>query len=275
MAGANSRAIPRYRHAFLQMTWGSHSLLAGQNWDVISPLFPTVNADTLMWNVGNMGDRRPQLRYSYEPKAGLNVRTAIGLTGAIDNLDADNNSVPDGEASQVPNLQGRLGYTTANGKVLVGASTHYARMRTDSPVGGRTNFDSQSIGVDFDLRLTPSVSVKGEAWTGSNLADFRGGVGQALNVALGREIDSHGGWVELGIRRNKYGFWIGYLMDDPDDRDVPGSGVTQNSAWYVTNQFRVAPPVTAGIDYIYWRTKYKGVNDGTDNRLNAYIAYTF
>jgi hypothetical protein len=97
--GSNSRAIPRYRHAFLQMNWGVHSLLAGQTWDVISPLFPTVNADTLMWNVRNMGDRRPQLRYSYEPKTGLNARGAIGLTGAIDNLDADNNGVPDGEGS--------------------------------------------------------------------------------------------------------------------------------------------------------------------------------
>src|SRR5918993_2321567 len=28
--GSNSRAVPRYRQAFLQMSWGAHSLLAGQ-----------------------------------------------------------------------------------------------------------------------------------------------------------------------------------------------------------------------------------------------------
>jgi hypothetical protein len=273
--GSNSRAIPRYRHAFLQMSWGAHSLLAGQTWDIISPLFPTVNADSLMWNAGNMGDRRPQLRYSYEPKAGLNLRAGIALTGAIDNLDADNNGIPDGEASQTPGFQGRVGYNTANGKVLFGASTHYARLHTDTPLAGNTDFGSHSFGVDVELRFTAMVTVKGEAFTGSNLGDLRGGAGQALNVPLGREIDSHGGWVELGLRRGKYGFTTGFTMDDPADADVAASGITQNRAWYVTNQFRVAPPVMAGVDYIYWRTQFKGANNGTDNRVNAYIAFTF
>jgi hypothetical protein len=273
--GSNSRAIPRYRLAYLQVTWGAHSLIAGQTWDTISPLLPTVNADTVMWNVGNMGDRRPQLRYSYEPKAGFNARGSIGLTGAIDNLDADANGIPDGEASQLPNVQGRLGYNTANGKASAGVSSHFARMQPDTPVGGRANFDSHSIGADVDLRFTPNVSLKGEVWRGSNLADFRGGIGQALNAPLGREIDAHGGWLELGLRRGRYGFTTGYLLDDPDDADLPAAGASHNRAAYITNQFRLVPALTLGVDYVNWRTQYKTGPDGTDNRVNGYFTFTF
>ena len=47
-----------------------------------------------MWNAGNVGDRRPQLRAAYERKVGrgkLSLLGGIGLTGAIDAQDLDNN----------------------------------------------------------------------------------------------------------------------------------------------------------------------------------------
>lgn len=273
--GSNSRAIPRYRQAFLQLNWGSHALLAGQTADVISPLLPTVNADTLMWNAGNLGDRRPQLRYSYEPRSGLNVRVGIGLTGAIDNLDVDANGVNDGEASRMPNLQARVGFTPANGRLFVGLWGHYARMRTDEPIGGHRDFNSHSYGGDADIRFTPRVSVRGEIWRGRNLGDVRGGVGQAFNTTTGLNIESAGGWVEVGLREGRYGFSTGYTIDDPADANVPGGGAIQNGAWYVTNQFRVAPAVTVGADYLYWRTRFKSASDGTDNRVNVYLVYTY
>jgi hypothetical protein len=273
--GSNSRALPRYRQAFLQLTWGAHSLLAGQTADIISPLFPTVSGDTLMWNAGNLGDRRPQLRYGYEPPAGLNVRAGIGLTGAIDNLDADANSVPDGEAALLPTLQGRVGYSAPGGRVFLGLWGHYARMRTDSAIGGETRFDGHSVGGDVDVRLSPQVNVRGEAWRGKNLGDVRGGIGQAFNITTGGDIESAGGWVELGLRSGPYGFSTGYTIDNPEDEDVPDAGAIDNRAWYVTNQFRVAQPVVLGIDYLFWRTRFNNANDGTDNRVNLYFIYTY
>src|SRR5581483_3749696 len=68
--GSESRQIIRIRHAYLQLHKDDFTMLAGQTWDVFSPLFPTVNNDTLMWNAGNLGDRRPQFRVSYDPKIG-------------------------------------------------------------------------------------------------------------------------------------------------------------------------------------------------------------
>jgi hypothetical protein len=56
--GRESRAIPRWRHAYLNVAWRASSVLIGQTWDLISPLFPSVNADTLMWNAGSVRDVR-------------------------------------------------------------------------------------------------------------------------------------------------------------------------------------------------------------------------
>jgi hypothetical protein len=272
-AGSNSRAIPRYRHVFLNLAWGPHSILAGQTSDIISPLFPTVNSDTLMWNAGNLGDRRAQFRYAFGRATGVNLQFGAGLTGAIDGQDRDANGVLDGEQSTMPNFQGRLGYASA--KVIAGVWSHYGRTHTDTAFAGKNDFDHYSYGADFDLRFTPQVSLRGEAFAGSALSDVRGSVGQSFNTTTGKEIDSRGGWIELGIRPGRYFLSLGHTVDDPKNGHVPANGQTLNRSWYVTNQFRLAPPVTAGIDYTFWQTRFKGLPEGTDNRINLYLMYGF
>jgi hypothetical protein len=83
--GSESRQIIRIRHGYLKMDWDHQvSILAGQTWDVVSPLFPTVNSDTLMWNAGNVGDRRPQFRLAWEPKSGQGQWSFSGAAGLMD-----------------------------------------------------------------------------------------------------------------------------------------------------------------------------------------------
>ncbi len=77
--GSESREIIRIRHAYLQLKKDDVSILAGQTWDLFSPLFPTVDNDTLLWNAGNVGDRRPQFRVSYEPEA--TARAMVNCSG--------------------------------------------------------------------------------------------------------------------------------------------------------------------------------------------------
>lgn len=273
--GRESRAIPRYRHAYMQLSWGPSSLLLGQSWDIISPLFPAVNADTLMWNAGNLGDRRMQIRYSHGRATGVNLQMGAGLTGAVDGQDLDANGVLDGEASAMPNFQGRLGYVNASSKVLVGVWSHFGRLHTDSKYNGKDSFNGYSYGADYEFRFSQRVSLRGELFAGSNLGDIRGGVGQSFNTATGREIDSRGGWIELGLRNGRYGFSTGFTMDDPRNGQIGNGAAALNRSWYVTNQFRLAPPITIGVDYLYWQTRYKGIKDGTDNRFNLYMIYGF
>ena len=90
------------------------------------------------------------------------------------------------------------------------------------------------------------------------------------------EIGSRGGWMELGLRASpRYSFTTGYTIDDPHNGDLLDGARTNNRAWYVTNRFRLAPPILLGIDYLYWKTNFKGRETGTDNRVNLYLIYNF
>lgn len=281
--GSESRQIIRIRHAYLKAAWKDFSLLGGQTWDVFSPLFPTVNNDTLMWNAGNVGDRRPQLRAAYEPKAfGLqwSVAAAVGLSGAIDSLDLDGNGVLDGQQSRVPNLQARVGLGipswVRHQSFSVGFSEFHSQSSTVKTVGGRTQFDSQAGNLDYTLPLTTRVSLRGEIWCGHNLADVRGGIGQGYNTALGRYIRSRGGWSELPIRVSRR--WTvapGVTADVPVASDLSKGYRRRNIAYYAANRFTIDRALVVGLDYLRWRTDYVASRTAVDNRINLFFQYGF
>jgi hypothetical protein len=282
--GSESRQIIRIRHGYLKMDWDHQfSILAGQTWDVVSPLFPTVNNDTLMWNAGNLGDRRPQFRLAWEPKYGQgqwSFAGAAGLTGAIDGQDLDNNGYRDGEESGMPNAQARVGYAHSSWvkdqRASFGVSGFLGWLNTSRAIAGRTDFHSQTVNLDYTLPLSSRLSLRGEGWWGRNLSDVRGGVGQGINLANGREIRARGGWSELSLRLfRRWSLHPGYTTDDPVDADIPGGGRTRNRAFYVGNRITPGGNFLFGFDYLRWRTDYKGFLPGISNRINIFLQYSF
>lgn len=281
--GTESRQAVRIRHAFLRVDWKDWSLLAGQTWDTVSPLFPTVNSDTLQWNAGNVGDRRPQLRAAYEPSVGrgkLSFTGGVGLTGAIDSLDLDQNGVRDGEESARPNLQARAGYShpiaATGGSASVGLSGYYGALKTARAVAGRTEFRSQLVNLDFTLPVHRRVHLRGEAWWGRNMSDVRGGAGQGVISATGREVRGRGGWGEVSIKLSRYfSTHPGFSTDDPVDGDLPSGGRTRNRAFFVANRISPNANFLIGADYLRWRTDYKNFLSGVDNRVNIFLQYSF
>lgn len=280
--GTESRQIIRIRHAYLRLGWKDFSILGGQTWDVVSPLFPVVNNDSLMWNAGNVGDRRPQLRASYEPKDGKHryyASGAIGLTGAIDSQDLDANGFRDGEESGLPNFQGRLGYGYALGpgrEASVGFSGFYGFMKTARAVAGRTDFNAQLLNVDFTLPLHTRLTLKGEGWWGRGMSDVRGGAGQGINTANGREIRGRGGWGEATVKLSRYlSISPGFTTDDPVDQDLGSGARTRNRAFYLGDRISPSANFLIGADYLRWRTDYKGFLSGVDNRVNIFLQYSF
>ena len=280
--GSESRQIIRIRQAYLRLDWTNFSFLAGQTWDIVSPLLPTVNNDTTQWNAGNVGDRRPQFRAAYEPKVGsgkLSVLGGIGLTGAIDSADLDNNGFRDGEEAARPDVQARLGYSHTvvhDQSASVGISAFYGYLKTSRVVGGRINSHAQLVNIDFTLPFTSFASLRGEGWWGRNMSDVRGGAGQGLNVATGQEIRGRGGWSEATFTVSRFlSINPGFSTDDPVDADVPGAGRTRNQAVYVANRITVSPKFLIGADYLRWRTSFKGLTRGVDNRVNVFFQYSF
>ncbi|MBI3939833.1 MAG: hypothetical protein HY315_03275 [Acidobacteria bacterium] len=281
--GRESRQVIRIRHAHFRLTHGTFSLLAGQSWDVISPLFPAVNNDTLMWNAGNLGDRRPQVTASLEQKMGQGqflLTAGLGLTGAIDALDLDNNGFRDGEESRRPNIQARMGYSTTSWvdgrRAGFGIWGHRGWARSTRLAGAHTDFPSQSAGVDFSLPLHDDLAIQGEAWSGRNLSDVRGGIGQGINTQTGSAVRSRGGWVEASFRAYEpLTISPGFTIDDPRDEDLPLQARTRNRAWYIANRFKFGGSFIVGADYLRWVTDYKGLLRGVDNRFNLFMQYGF
>src|SRR5581483_8080136 len=281
--GSESRQIIRIRHAYFKMDWGQFSILGGQTWDIYSPLFPTVNNDTLRWYAGNVGDRRPQFRASWEPKAGKgqwSFTGGIGLTGAIDAQDLDANGFRDGEESGRPDVQARVGYSrqlwVSDQRASLGASGFYGWMNTSRPAAGRTSFRNQLVNIDYTLPLAARAELRGEGWWGRNMSDLRGGAGQGINPANGREIRGRGGWSELRLKLSRY--WTvhpGFTTDDPVDEDLPAGARTRNRAFYFGNRITPGGNFQIGFDYLRWRTDYKGSLSGIDNRVNLFFQYSF
>ncbi len=281
--GSESREIIRIRHAYLELKKGDASILAGQTWDVFSPLFPTVDNDTLLWNAGNVGDRRPQFRFSYDPKVGRgrwSITTAAGLTGAIDAQDLDNNTYRDGEESGVPDFQGRVGYSrplwVADQSANIGTSMFYGWENTSKAIAGRTIFHVQAMNIDYTLPLAKSLTLRGEGWWGRNMSDIRGGAGQGINTLNGREIRGRGGWSELNLQLSRYySLNPGFSADLPVSVDVPKGGRTRNEVFYIGNRFTPGGNFTIGVDYLRWWTYYQGYATALDNRFNIFFQYGY
>lgn len=283
--GSESRPNIRIRHAFFKLSWKTVSFLGGQTWDVISPLFPAVNNDSLMWNAGNVGDRRPQLRFSWDPKMSggtFSLTGAAGLTGAVDEKDLDDDGVRDGEASGRPNVQLRAGWARAidgdeSRKMSFGVWGHRGWEKTSTAsISGQDSFNTRSVGIDVKVPILKWFGFQGEAWTGANLSDFRGTSGQGINPASGQEIEGDGAWMELSFKvGSSLSFYPGFTIDDPRDSDVPAQGRTQNGAWYLATRYQPNPSFLMGLDYLHWTTEYEGLQDGTDNRFNLIFQYTF
>jgi hypothetical protein len=281
---SESRELPRLRHAYIKIQSDGFSILAGQTWDLISPLWPVANADGMFWNSGNLGDRRPQVRLGYETligdEAGFNVAAAAARTGAIDrqNLDGANDTMRDGDDSGRPMLQGRVGLSRLLGKRIdLGVWGHYGWERTETKIAGRNWFHTSSIGADLKVKILNELVFAGEIWYGKNLSDLRGGIDQGIDVTTGREIISRGGWAELVAQlADPYSVAVGVGVDDPNNGSL--SLATQrdhNIAPYIWNRVDFGGGITMGAEAIFWATDYVNLDTGRANRYSLFFTYSF
>ncbi|MGE3164855.1 MAG: DcaP family trimeric outer membrane transporter [Planctomycetota bacterium] len=298
---SDSRNDLRMRHAYLKIGTDNCSLLAGQTSDLISPLFPSVNPDLINWNIGNLGDRRPQVRLGYHPKINDSTRVifeiAASLKGAIDGGNFDADGVLDGEDSGLPLLQGRaalrtrlLGSTDTEVGVWVARGWDefdLAAAQAAGTVGAGVTtdeFDTYVFGIDARVPLvSDSVWLQGEAWRGSNLDDLRGGVGQGVNATAGDEIEAMGFWAELNVKPKPWlTTFAGYSVDNPDRTDLlvatvarPNQGIDHNQMVYCGANVSYWKPVVFGCDYSYIETRFRGLDEGFGSRFRLFIQYNF
>ena len=143
-------------------------------------------------------------------------------------------------------------------------------MKTARAVAGRTDFNAQLLNVDFTLPLHPRLTLKGEGWWGRGMSDVRGGAGQGINTANGREIRGRGGWGEAALRVSRYlTISPGFTTDDPVDQDLGNGARTRNRAFYLGDRISPSANFLIGADYLRWRTDYKGLLSGEGSNVTA------
>jgi hypothetical protein len=262
-----NKAAPMLRHAFVQITKGRWSLLAGQTSDIISPLAPRTVNYTVLWDQGNIGYRRPQFRISAWADASERARLSAAV-GAFRTLggDLDDDKIDDGADAAVPTVEGRIAMAVKLGEKRsfeIGFSGHYGTEQYQA-VGVTKDVDSWSGNADLKLSLCGRVELAGELFMGENLGAYYGGVGQTVNP-LKEEIGARGGWAELSYKPVDR-LWLnaGYGIDDPDDEDFVIAALTtstksfiaRNTSVFGSVMYDLTSTVTAMFEVSQLETRY-------------------
>ncbi|MHC4068259.1 MAG: DcaP family trimeric outer membrane transporter [Planctomycetota bacterium] len=280
--GDENKARMRMRHAYLKIDWPEErfNIIAGQTWDVVSPLYPSTLNFTILWDAGNIGYRHPQIRltkgFVLDNEVKLKLEGAISRTIGDDEL-LTSAGAKSGEDSGFPTLQGRtsvkfplLGYKPTE----VGFSGHYG----EEEYGSR-DLDTWSLNVDLTQPVNKWLTVKGELFKGENLDNYFGGIGQGVRnptTTADNEIASKGGWVAATLGPwEKWRFNIGAGIDDVDADDVNVGDRTLNRTVFGNVIYSVSKNTEIGLELSHWRTDYKGPGDAEDFRAQTSFIYKF
>jgi hypothetical protein len=290
-----NKAKIQMRHAYLQVLWPeSHfSILAGQTWDVISPLNPSTLNYTVLWDAGNVGYRRPQMRLTKEftlsaPKTTLNLQGAISRTIGRDVLGPGAPS-ESGEDAGFPTLQGRVGLTfpwLEVGPTTIGVSAHWGQEEYDlTATGASRDFDSWSVNLDLQQPICKKATLKAELFAGENLGTYFGGIGQTVRAVkdangvttgYANEIGAKGGWCAVALGPwKKATFNVGIGLDDVQRDDVNTGDRTLNRSIFGNVLYALNSHTDVGFELSHWKTDYKGPGDADDVRLQASFKYKF
>ncbi|MCP4375314.1 MAG: hypothetical protein GY794_03935, partial [bacterium] len=283
--GTETSPQPRLRHAYLNLEWPQQrlSVLAGQTWDVISPLNPGTLNYTVQWWGGNIGVRRPQVRVT--KICSLNADTDLTLQAALLRAPGRSSGFDPGDTGEdagFPSGQVRASvkFPLFGGKkAIFGVSGHYGQEEYDRDTSGN-NIDiySWSGNVDACVPVNSWLTVKAEAFTGQNLDAYAGGIGQGVNVVGNdvSELKSVGGWVAASL--GPWGNWSCNVGANVE-RIVSGVTVdgtrTSNGAVFGNVIYKFNDHASVGVEISNWHTEYQGSSDGNDVRVQSAFIYKF
>ena len=274
------------RHAYVEVKDDDFRLLAGQTWDVISPLNPGVLFYSVGWDGGNIGYRRPQFRAERYLTVSDTVQViAQGSLNTCSPTDTSGTATTyTAMSSSWPVLEGRIATRLGpRGDGLFpwefGVSSHVGQLTYDfhKSAAGPFNFtdigaprETWSLNTDIRVPITQRFGVQGELFMGQNLGPFLGGVGQSVDVvsytdstgkvhyATGDGIRSRGGWVDAWYDWTpRLHTHSGYSVDDPFNNDVT-SGRVYNGFCFANVSYDLAAKFLVGFEYSHWKTLWVG-----------------
>jgi hypothetical protein len=287
-AETENRSGVLLRHAYGEFLTPNSRFLAGQTWDVISPLVPRTVNYGVGWAAGNIGYRRAQVRgdrfVEFAQGTRLTLQASINRSIVTDFAGA-----PDiqGEDAGWPTIMGRLALGTAGSAdsprfAELGISGHIGQEGADfntPPIEDDRRFLSWSLNADLRVSLSQSWGLQGEFFVGEVLGTLLGGINQGIDPVSREGIRAIGGWCELWF------YWtsnvhshVGYGIDDPNNQDLGFTATgrrTLNQFLFANVWYDVTPLFDIGLEVSAWRTDYLGLADGESLRTEFAVRYSF
>jgi len=276
---AQNKAMLQLRHAYFTIEMGNTKLLAGQSWDLFSPLNPSTLNYPVLWGCGNTGYRRPQfsLWHTFNASEKANVTVAGGFFRTIGNdltptftlaTGEESEGSDDGTDAGIPSFQGRLDtkYNFDSGASMrFGVSGLWGQLKAETNLGGYEKYESWGVVGHFMFAMASGIGFSGEFYTGSNLGSYFGGI---LNSSTVDGVSSSGGWASAWAKVSpKIKLSSGVGLDDPKNEDI-GSGRARNFTVFGNVKYDIVPNVTIGFEVAHWNTEYKDVSDNIDDYSN-------
>ncbi len=283
---AENKAMLQLRHAYFSVETGHFKLLAGQTWDIISPLNPSTLNYAVLWGCGNIGYRRPQASFWYNNKAGENTDFTWGtgffrtigndLTPTFTLATGETADGPDdGTDAAVPSFQTIVDVKhtlPSGGSFRTGVSGLWGQLKAETNQGHWESYESWAANFHLYFAPTPKFGFSGEVWTGSNLGSYFGGI---LNASKINGLAANGGWFSAWVQAApKVQFSAGYGLDDPKDEDI-SSGRSKNSCVYGNVRYAFVPQASVGFEVANWQTNYKNADKADNLRAQTSFILNF
>jgi hypothetical protein len=236
------------------------------------------------WNHGNLCFRRPQLRLGKKISlgGGSSVLLEAGLARAIGkvsggDLDGADPKNDDGEDAARPDVQANLTWTVPAWeekkpvKFMLGGHWGQEQLTTIPRF-----IKTWSWVAGFSLPVFKGLDLEGEGWMGVNLDSYRGGIGQGYNLALGKEILSRGGFIQLVAGPfGRFNIAVGGGIDDPYNHHISTNKACLNRSVFANLKFVVCKGGWIGFEYERFWTDYRHSDNAMSNRfqLTLYLKY--
>jgi len=283
---AENKGMFMLRHAFFSVKSGNTKLLAGQTWDLFSPLnAPTLNYPVL-WGAGNVGYRRAQVSLFESFAVGPQTQATLSggvfrtigsdLTPTFSWSLADSNEtadgIDDGTDAGIPTVQGRLDINqkfSSGAKLLLGVSGLWGQLKAETNLGHSNTYETWGVCGSASLSFKSGAGLAGEYYVGSNLGSYMGGI---LNNSTIDGTGAAGGWAAAWFKLNpKTKMAFGGGLDTAKEEDIASGSRKNNQSIFGNITYTIVKNASVGFELSQWQTEYK--DSDTMKNLRAQTSF--
>ena len=264
----------RTRHANFTLAKENSKFLFGQFWDVFGPIGPTtLNTNGYLWQTGNVGFRRAQIRYTYSTGI-FNIAVSI-----------NDPTSAEARSTYMPILESRIGLNLGKkGKIMIGVSGVYGSESHNSAVvvdETETPYenDVNILGVCLDWTIPFSkFTFMGEFTVGQNLKNFLSKAHVYDNAAAmeieGAKVTAF--WTELVYHAcKKFTAGAGYAFESLDEEQLGNGALNDTNGIFVGIKYMIGSGVSFGLEYTNYISKYLTADNQKTNQFILSCIYAF